>query len=89
MIHLASGSYKNLIATGAVCSVPAVVTGFYVNSTNVGIINFRDTGGTSLGDITPAIGWHFFPASFRVSPLVTLVSGDINITVVFNPTPTS
>ena len=94
MIHLASGSYKLLADTGAISTTPCVLTGFYVNNTTAGVINLRDGGssGTVIdGDITPAIGWHFYPASFRLAggAYLTLVSGAINVTLVFNPTPIS
>ena len=41
--------------------------GFYVNSTTALTLVFRDggAGGTVLnGAITPAVGWHEFPAQF-------------------------
>jgi hypothetical protein len=91
MVPIPAGSYKNITATGAVSTVPGVLTGFYVNSTTSGVIVFRDggSGGTVLnGDNTPAIGWHFLPTAYGSGGLhLTLVSGAINLTVVFNSTP--
>ena len=94
LIQLASGSYKNLSGSAAISTQRGSMTGFYVNSTSSGVIQFLDggSGGTALdGQITPAIGWHFFPATFTASggPYLSLVSGSINVTVVFNPTPLS
>ena len=61
------GNYKNLTATGAVTTGPGSLLGFYVNSTSSGTIVFTDggSGGTVMsGTITPAIGFHRFPATF-------------------------
>ena len=94
LVQIASGSYKNLAASGAISTHRGLLTGFYVNSTSLGIIQLLDggSGGTAIdGQITPAIGWHFYPASFTASggPYMTLVSGSINVTFVYNPTPIS
>jgi len=94
MIQLAAGSYKNLSASGAISTKQGLLTGFYVNSTSSGVITLNDGGssGTAIdGQITPAVGWHFYPASFTASggPYMTLVSGSINVTFVYNPTPLS
>lgn len=56
---------KNITATGNVNTIPCSLLGFYVNSTNVGTLVLRDGGasGTQIsGTITPAIGFHRFPA---------------------------
>lgn len=63
-----AGTAFNLTATGNVgaASVDSRLIGFYVNSTNVGTLVLRrgGSGGTVLsGTITPAIGFHRFPAS--------------------------
>ena len=94
ILQLAAGSYTNLSASGAISTQRGVLTGFYVNNTSSGVIQLNDggSGGTAIdGQITPAIGWHFYPASFTVSggPYMTLVSGSIDVTFVFNPTPVS
>ena len=90
MIQLPSGSYKNISATGNVTTTAGYMTGFYVNNTSTGVIVFRDGGssGTVIdGQITPAIGWHFYPVGYPKGILhMTLVSGSIDITVIFNPT---
>ncbi len=92
MIPLAAGSYKNVTGTVSISAVPSILTGFYVNNTSSGVIQFLDggSGGTAVdGNITPAIGWNFYPAAFTKTggPYVTLVSGSIDMTVVFNPIP--
>ena len=89
MIELAAGSYKNLIASGSITGKQAILTGFYVNNTTAGVITLNDGGSTGAaidGNITPAIGWHFYPASFTVAggPYMTLVSGSIDVTFVLN-----
>ena len=91
MIPLALGSYSNKTSTAAITTVPAVLTGFYVNSTTNGTIVFRDGGssGTTVsGTITPAIGWHFFPVSFPRSIHAT-IANTLDVTFIFNTTPTS
>ena len=91
MVPIPLGTYKNATGTGAVTSIPAVLTGFYVNSTTGGTIVFRDGGASGTvvsGTITPAIGWHFFPASFPSSIYAT-IANTLDVTFVFNPTPTS
>lgn len=91
MIPIPHGSYVNLALSGAIDTNPGVLTGFYVNSTSVGVIQLVDggSGGTVVdGNITPAIGWHFYPCSFVKAggPYMTLVSGSINITFIYTPT---
>lgn len=81
-----NGSAKNVTATGAITPGACQMIGFYVNSTNAGVINFKDggSGGTALcGSITPAIGFHRFPATVGTSLYLTLVSGTIDMTVFF------
>ena len=93
-VPLSQGSYQNITGTTAITTVPAILTGFYVNSTGgTGTIVLRDggasgTGTTVSGTITPAIGWHFFPSSFTKSIHATLAN-TIDVTFVYNPTPTS
>lgn len=83
-----SGQPKNLTATGSVSAQGCNLIGFYVNSTNAGTLVLRDGGasGTAVsGTITPAIGWHFFPASFSTSAHATIAGTALNITFVFQP----
>lgn len=72
-----TGSYKNVTATATVCANPCQLLGFYVNSTSSGTIVFRDGGASGTvvsGTITPAIGFHRFPASFASSCHVTIAN---------------
>lgn len=63
-----SGVPINLAATGTVSKVSGSLLGFYVNSTNAGTLVLRQgadgasTGTEISGTITPAIGYHRFPA---------------------------
>ena len=91
LVPLSLGSYSNITGTTAVTTKPAILTGFYVNSTTSGTLVFRDGGasGTTVsGTITPAIGWHFFPVSFPTSIHVT-VANTIDVTLIYNTTPVS
>lgn len=59
------GVAVNLTATSNVNTNNCALLGFYVNSTNAGTLVLRKggAGGTVLcGTITPAIGFHRFPA---------------------------
>lgn len=62
---LESGQAFNLTATGNVgrAGQDCTLIGFYVNSTSSGTIVFRvgGSGGTALGTITPAVGFHRYP----------------------------
>jgi hypothetical protein len=91
MVPIPAGSYSNQTGTIAVTSVPAVMAGFYVNSTSSGTIVFRDGGASGTvvsGTITPAIGWHFFPVSFARSVHIT-IANTLDVTLCFAPTPTT
>lgn len=72
-----------LTASGAASLAPCTIIGFYVNSTSSGTIVFRDggSGGTAVsGTITPAVGFHCFPATFTSSCYLT-IGGTLNVTV--------
>jgi hypothetical protein len=85
-LRLQPGTYTNLSAAGAITLSAANLIGFYVNSTGGGTLVLKDggTGGTAMsGTITPAIGWHFFPAcGTSSSGLYATIVGTINITFV-------
>ncbi len=90
MIPLGLGSYSNITSTTAITAKPTILTGFYVNSTSSGTIVFKDGGASGTvvsGTITPAIGWHFFPASFATS-LHATIANTLDVTLVYNPAPT-
>lgn len=85
-----AGSPKNLTGAGVINANPGSLIGFYVNSTTSGTIVLRDGGasGTAIsGTITPAIGFHRFPASFGTSAYATLAN-TIDVTFFYVPTPT-
>ena len=76
------GTPVNLTATGAISLSPGVLLGFYVNSTSSGTILLRDggSGGTAIsGTITPAVGWHAFPAACAVGCHAT-IGATLNVT---------
>ncbi len=82
-----SGQPVRLTATGAISSVPGRMTGFYVASTTSGTIVFRDGGGSGTqisGTITPAVGFHWFPAEFATSAHAT-IANTIDVTFFFAP----
>lgn len=84
-VQVETGSYKNMTATGAVCGNPCSLIGFYVNSTTTGTLVFRDGGASGTvvsGTITPAIGFHRFPASFATSCHVT-IANTLDVTFFF------
>lgn len=80
-----SGTPVLLSASGAISLLPGSLLGFYVNSTTSGTVVLLDGGsaGTAIsGTITPAIGWHEFPAAIRTSAYVT-IGATLNATFVF------
>lgn len=82
------GNYKNLTATGAVTTNAGTLLGFYVNSTSSGTLVFRDGGasGTVLnGTLTPAVGFHRFPATYGAGGLHATVGGTIDVTLFYVP----
>ena len=82
-----TGQPVNLTASGAICGKPAQLIGFYVNSTTSGTIILKDGGSSGTartGTITPAVGWHSFPADFASSAYAT-IGGTLNVTFIFQP----
>ena len=80
------GGYKNITETGAVSTGPCQLIGVYVNSTNGGTLVLRDggSGGTVMcGTITPAIGFHRFPANVGSSLHATIAGTALNVTFFF------
>ncbi len=80
------GEAINLTATGNVgrAGQSKQLLGFYVNSTSTGVIQLRrgGSGGTVLGgQITPAVGFHPFPADCPDGLHLTVVSGTIDLTM--------
>lgn len=81
------GPSRNLTSTAVVTGQPAILLGFYVNSTSSGTIVFRDggAGGTVLnGTITPAIGWHCFPSACP-NGIHATIGGTLDVTIFYQP----
>lgn len=77
-----AGTPVNLTSSGAVATHAGNLIGFYVNSTTSGTIVIRDGGSGSTaisGTITPAVGFHRFPASCAIGCYATL-GATINVT---------
>ena len=80
-----SGTPINLTASGAVSLAAGSLLGFYVNSTTAGTIVIRNGGsaGTVLsGTITPAIGFHRFPA-YCTSGCYATIANTLDVTLFF------
>jgi len=80
------GGYKNITATGAVSTGPCQLIGFYVNSTNAGTLVLRNGGASGevmSGTITPAIGFHRFPANVGASLYATIGGSALDVTFFF------
>jgi hypothetical protein len=86
-----AGTPVNLSATGIVSETAGTLLGFYVNSTSGGTIVISvggaaaaTTGGTAIsGTITPAVGFHRFPAYCTSRCYVTIAVAALNVTLVF------
>ena len=87
-IVVEAGTPSNVTATGAICAIAGHLIGFYVNSTSSGTIVIKDgtasTGAAISGTITPAIGFHRFPASFTTGLYVT-IANTLNVTLIWVP----
>ena len=80
------GAFKNMTATGDVTTGPCQLLGFYVNSTSSGTVVLKDggSGGTALGGtITPAIGFHRYPATVGTSLHATIAGSALDVTFFF------
>ena len=84
-----AGQPKRLTATGGISGQACKLIGFYVASTTSGTIVLRDGGasGTQIsGTITPAVGWHFFPADCSSSlGAHATIANTIDVTFFFEP----
>lgn len=84
-MHFESGTPVNLTSSGSVSLVAGNLLGFYVNSTTSGTIVIRNGGasGTVIsGTITPAIGFHRFPA-YCTSGCYATLGATIDVTLFF------
>lgn len=80
------GSTNNITATGDVTTTNTALIGFYVNSTTGGTLVLKKGGssGTALcGTITPAIGFHPFPAA-APGGLHATIANTLNVTFFYN-----
>ena len=80
-----SGTPVLLSSSGAVSLVAGTLLGFYVNSTTAGTIVVRNggSGGTAIsGTITPAIGFHRFPAYCPAGCYLT-IANTLSVTALF------
>lgn len=79
-----SGTAYSKTATGnVVLTTDCTLLGFYVNNTSSGTMTLKrgGSGGTAIsGTITPAIGFHRFPASCPGGLYFTLASGSLDVT---------
>ena len=86
--YVESGTPINKTSTGTVSVVDGTLLGFYVNSTTGGTIVFRvgaagaATGTVISGTITPAIGWHRYPA-YCPSGLHITIANTLDVTLSF------
>jgi uridine phosphorylase len=80
MLNAKFGSPKNISGTTTVKAVGGQLIGFYVNSTSSGTVVLSDGATAMSGTITPAIGFHRFPATFQTSLVVT-IANTLNLTV--------
>ena len=79
----AVGTPKNISATNASVSTgPCQLLGFYVNSTTGGTLVLDDNGTAISGTITPAIGFHHYPANIG-SKLGATIANTLNVTFFF------
>jgi hypothetical protein len=77
------GSYKRLTATAAVCAGPCQLLGFYVAATTAGTVVLTDGNTAMSGTITPAIGFHRFPATVGTRLTATIAGSALDVTFLF------
>lgn len=83
-----SGAPRNITGTATVSKASGTLLGFYVNSTSSGTIVFRSgadgtSSGTAIsGTITPAIGFHRFPA-YCPGGCHATIANTLNVTIFF------
>jgi hypothetical protein len=86
-ISIESGAPVNLTSSGAISLSPGNLLGFYVSSTSSGTIVIRNggSGGTAIsGTITPAVGFHRFPAAITsASGAYATLANTIDVTFFF------
>lgn len=88
MQFVQGGTPINLTSTNTISKASGTLLGFYVNSTTSGTIVFRSgssgtsSGTTISGTITPAIGFHRFPA-YCPSGAHATIGNTLDVTLFF------
>lgn len=80
------GGAVNVTSTSAISTGPCQLLGFYVNSTGGGTLVLKDggSGGSAIsGTITPAIGFHRFPAQIGSGLHATIAVAALDVTFFF------
>lgn len=77
----------NITSSTVISTHRGHMLGFYVNSTSSGTIVFYDTAAADTsnamsGTITPAAGWHEFPAEFN-NGLRAVIANTLNVTIFY------
>ena len=84
---VSTGTPINFAADQIVSKATGTLLGFYVNSTSSGTIviyNGTSASGTAIsGTITPAIGYHRFPAYCPAGCFIAVTGGSGNLTAFF------
>ena len=80
------GAPVNVTSSTVIKKIPGNLLGFYVNSTSTGTIILYDAASAVTttpisGTITPAIGWHAFPAGL-VNGLYVVIANTLNVTLI-------
>ena len=81
-LPVAEVGFPTVISTATdttVCPMACQLLGFYVSSTTGGTIVIKDGSTARSGTITPAIGFHRWPANIGGSLVVT-TANTINVT---------
>jgi len=91
MLNNNCGTPINVTASAVPRARPGELLGFYVNSTSSGTIVIHDSASASTnnaisGTITPAIGYHSFPASLGAG-LRVVIGGTLDTTLFFKENP--
>ncbi len=89
-MSIETGKANNITATGDVTTVNTSLIGFYVNNTTGGTLVLKKggSGGTAIsGTITPAIGFHRFPAD-AVGGLHATIANTLDVTFFYQETRT-
>lgn len=78
------GSPTHLTATGNISPGPCTLLGFYVASTTSGTVIIKDGATAISGTITPAVGFHRFPAAIGTNGVATIANA-LDVTFFYVP----